>query len=158
MARTKSKTAKKAVRKTASKTAPKKRTTKRNSKKAPEKTTEKKVRGVGYVDGEMPFPMKIRGNLHLRFKAAAAELGELIAKAETAQAKIDVLLSMPKHIEVAKAIYEHKNAVVDARNKRTEFAQIQLEVGKKLGIPPEELQNYSFDAATGVVLPISPPD
>ena len=114
-------------------------------------------RGVGYVEGELPFPMKIRGNLFYRFKAAAAELEAAISKSDVAQAQVDLLLAKPAHVAVAQALFHKAQVVSGIRVIRTEFAQIQVECGKKLGIPPNELQNYSFDSNTGVVLPATQP-
>jgi len=114
-------------------------------------------RGVGHIEGELPFPMKIRGNLFLRFKAAAAELEAVVAKAATAQAKLDLILSKPAHVAVAQALFQKAQVVSSIRVVRAEFAQIQLECGKKLGIDPNELQNYSFDSNTGIVLPVTQP-
>ncbi len=161
MARKNSKTAKKAVGRTAAskkRAAAKKKASAATAKKTP--ATKKKnasTPGVGAVAGELPYPMKLRGTLHLRFKAAAAEMGEVMAKTEVAKARVELLLSKPVHFEVTRALNEQNQIIKDVRAKRTELAQIQLECGRKLGIKPEELKDFSFDSDTGVVLPIAPP-
>lgn len=172
MAKTKSKATKKVARKTSAtskKRAPaKKKAAAAASKKSAKNGTTKKKgsaaatkkssrNGTGTVKGDLPYPMKLRGNIFLRFKAAAAEMGELLARVEATKAKVDLLLSRPIHFEVTRALQDRDQVIKDARVKRDEVAQIQLECGKKLGIKPEDLQNYSFDSATGVVLPITPP-
>jgi hypothetical protein len=132
--------------------------TKRKAKAKSKPNGAKKVRGVGAIKGELPFPMKIRGNLHLRFKAAAAELGQLQAQAETAKVRLDLLLAQPAHVEVSKAMHTRRTFVDEVGRKRREFGAIQLDIGKKLGILPENLKDYSFDSDTGVVLPTAPPE
>lgn len=120
--------------------------------------TRGKSRGVGSAPGEMPYPMKLRGNLYLRFKAAAAELAALQSQREAVDAKYRALEVQPVHAPVFALIRERVSVAKEESRKRTEFAEIQLECAKKLGIPPEELRNYQFNSETGVVLPASPPD
>lgn len=125
---------------------PKTKAIKKNGAKA------KKPRGVGPLPGELPYTMKIRGNLQLRLRAVAAEVGQLEAQIETAISKIDGMRKDPALVKVFIAQQAQRKLHEELKAKRQEYAAVQLEVGERLEIPPEELNQYTFDTDNGVVI------
>ena len=121
------------------------------TKKTAKTASQKKVRGVGPLAGELPYPMKVRGNLQLHLRAVAAEVGQLEAQVETATSKLDIMRRDPTLVKVFIAQQERRNLHEELKVKRQEYAAVQLEVGEKLKIPPEELNQYTFDPDNGVV-------
>lgn len=144
------------TKKTVTKKATKK-ATKKVTKKVTKKATKKTGRKAKATSKDKLFTHKVTGMLFHEMRAACAEM-------EAANKQVQLLITHIAH-ESQKKVYEPLIRLMQSRDeamrelalRKQTFGAVQLKLGKKFGIAPEELQNWSFDTESGVLSPPGPP-
>ena len=95
---------------------------------------------------------KLRGNLKLKYAAAAFELQAAQAKLETAEAKIKNLVETDQAFADALAkISQRAQFEVDVAKSLSKLQQVGRQVCDKLGIEFAEFKHYTVDTDSGLV-------
>lgn len=129
--------------------------TRRTSKKKASK--RKAPRKAKAVSKDKLFTHKLTGILYHEMRAAHAEVEA--ANKQVQLLTTHVLHEQQKqvHAPLVKLMQSRDAATRELQLRKQAFGAVQLKVGKKFGIPPEELQNWSFDTDSGVLSPPGPP-
>jgi hypothetical protein len=99
------------------------------------------------------FPMQLRGNQRLLWRAVMAEYKSSVIQLDAARRIYEAELAKPEYNQLRKLIRDKEAAQIDLADKKRAFAEIQKQVATRFNIPIEKISEYSIDDRTGVVYP-----
>jgi len=126
----------------------------KNKKTGRSKVTKRKPRKISNP-ANLPA-MRLRGVLQMEHRAVMAELGEISQKSAVAIATMDALSRDQTFAPVFLAMAQRDQAISDYNSKKKEYAAIQVKIAKRLKIELDQLDQYTINPETGVVI-YSPP-
>ena len=120
-------------------------------KKTPTKKRPAKKSSRAGMATELAWPIRLRGNLLLEFKAALAELERAQSDRKRIGLELTIESAKPVHLPLLKLQSEAQEATRQIRAAADIFGEVQKKFGAKHGLSPKQLENLSFDPDSGAV-------
>lgn len=101
-------------------------------------------------------PLQIRGKLFLEYRAAMAEMFEARTRLKLYEEQLRQELQDEKYQPLLKLQNVRNETLRDVAEKQSSFKSVQARVCAKLGIPQDELVNFTINEYSGTIV-FTPP-